>query len=134
MAFYNGSTDFYEVVEIFFTQMRTKTPNPIDSLLKSRITIRIELTDIDASINLNARMKPVEITYGKKPKYRPELNVQLTSETLHNILLKNISLSQAVGSREMKVLGPVWKSFPLKDIFEQGQEVYPKILRDLGRY
>lgn len=134
MPFYYDSTDFYNVVEIFFTQMRTKTPNPIDSLLKSRITIRIELTDIDASINLNARMKPVEITYGIQPKYRPELNVQLTSETLHNILLKNISLSQAVGTREMKVLGPVWKSFPLKDIFEQGQEVYPKILRDLRRY
>jgi hypothetical protein len=30
----------------------------------------------------------------------------------------------------MKVKGPIWKTFPLAELFERGQEIYPEILKE----
>jgi hypothetical protein len=75
-------------------------------------------------------VNPVQIHYGSSPK-KPDLDVDLTADALHQILLGELRLRKALGSGAMKVKGPFWKSFALEEILHHGQALYPQVIRDL---
>jgi hypothetical protein len=128
MPYYPDSQSLYATMQLLFATMRQQQPNPVDSLVDNKISIRFKFTEPEAEIGINARKNPVQVTFGEPMKIRPELDVQLDAETLHQILKDELSLSKAVGDRRMKVLGPVWKTFPLKNILDQGRYLYPRLL------
>jgi hypothetical protein len=63
---------------------------------------------------------------------RPQLDVELTADSLHRILLKELSLRKALGSGAMKVRGPVWRTVALEEILHHGQDLYPQVLHETG--
>lgn len=128
MPYFASPAAFYATMQKLFEKMRSQEPNPVDTLVKQRISIQFTVQQPDAYIALNARKKPVEITYGQAVKFRPEIDVLITADVLHKILLNEISLTTAIASREMKVTGPVFKTFSLKEILDQGRQIYPQII------
>jgi hypothetical protein len=91
--------------------------------------IRLQCVNPNASIIINGRASPIQISYGSS-NLRPDLDIVLASEALHQILLGELTLVKALGSGQMKVKGPVWKTNALQDIIYQGQQLYPQVLRD----
>lgn len=128
MPYYTDAQSLYATMQTLFEQMREQQPNPVDSLVDNKISIRIKFTAPKAEISINARKNPVQVSFGEPMKIRPELDVELEAETLHLILKDQLSLSKAVGERKMKVMGPFWKTFPLKNILDQGRELYPRLV------
>lgn len=129
MAIYKDSQQLYNCAEAFFTRLRETYPQAEDAVKKAKALIRVNCTDPDVQLLINGRRNPVEIEYGST-KIRPEVDIEMSSDTLHKILLGELSLPKAVTSRQMKVKGPVWKTFGLAELFERGQEIYPDILRE----
>lgn len=130
MPYFQNSEDFYSTMNILFTRMRDHQPNPVDTLVDNKIHIRLKVQQPTAEITINARRKPVQVNFGNSAKERPELDIELAADTLHAILLDELSLKKAIADRQIKVFGPVWKTLPLADIFHQGRQLYPQILSE----
>lgn len=131
MAFYQNATQLYECFQELLQRIGEVNPDAEKPLIKSRIAVRFNCTEPPAEIFINARKKPVEISYGTS-KVRPDLDITLSTDTLHGILLGNISLRQSAANKSLRVKGPVHKTFALINIFTLGQDLYPQILADKG--
>jgi putative sterol carrier protein len=129
MAIYQNSDQLYTCAELFFTRLRETYPQAEDAVKKAKLLIQINCTGPDVVFLINGRRNPVEISYGET-RIRPEVEVDMTSDTLHKILLGELSLPKAAATRQLKIKGPVWKTFPLAELFERGQKIYPDILRE----
>jgi hypothetical protein len=58
--------------------------------------------------------------------------VDLTTDTLHYILLGELRLAKALKTKELKVHGPMRKVLAVTELFHQCQAIYPRILREQG--
>jgi hypothetical protein len=131
MAFYTDANQIYTVMQALFEHLRHETPNPVDTLVSTRLSIRLVLTNPDAQIMIDARKRPVEIKYGPT-NGRVDLELGMTTEQLHLILLDEYSIKSGFANGELKVRGQVWKALSLADIFIKGRSFYPQVLQDQG--
>ena len=129
MAIYRDSDQLYTCAEAFFNRLRETYPQAEDAVKKAKTLIQVNCADPDVMFLINGRRDPVEIVYGPN-RIRPEVNVEMSSDILHKILTGELSLPRAAATRQLKVKGPVWKTFPLAELFEKGQEIYPDILKE----
>ena len=131
MPFYNDAEQIYTVMQALFEHLRDTNPNPVDALISTRLSIRFSLSDPAAQITIHAKKRPVEITYGQA-NGRVDLDIQMTANQLHLILLDEYSIKKGFSSGELKVRGPVWKTLSLADVFRQGRGFYPQVLQEQG--
>lgn len=131
MSVYHNAEQLYDVLKLLFGRVHALDPEAAHAVSKSRLIVRLRLASPTAEVVINGRKNPPEITYGNS-SLRPDLDVDLTADALHHILLAELPLRKAIASKQMKVRGPVWKSFVLEGIFRSGQTLYPQILSELG--
>jgi hypothetical protein len=131
MAFFKDSDELYAVAEDLLTRVQAEMPSASDSIARSRLVIRLATTDPVSEFTLNGRKRPVEVLYGPQ-RLRPTLNLELEADTLHQVLLGKLGLSNAVTGGKVKTRGPVLKLVALSDLFRAGQKIYPQVLRDHG--
>ncbi|HBX70696.1 MAG TPA: hypothetical protein DEH25_15275 [Chloroflexi bacterium] len=131
MPFFNNAEQVYSTMQALFEHLRHETPNPVDTLVSSRLNILITLSDPEAHININGRKRPVEVKYGTT-NGRADLEISMTADQLHQILLDEYSIKTGFANGELKVRGPVWKTLAFADIFIQGRTYYPEVLREQG--
>lgn len=131
MPFYTNANQIYTVMQSLFEKMRGMTPDPVGALVSSHMIFYINLTDPNAHITINGRKRPVTIDYGS-PNGRADMEIGMTADTLHLILLDEYSIKLGFTNGELKVRGPIWKALSFADIFQKGRTYYPQVLRDLG--
>ncbi len=130
MPFYTDDAQFYSLMQKLFDRLRQKTPNPIDNLTAARLIIRMKISSPEADVLVNGRLNPVSVRYGKTPRILPDLDAEMTGDTLHKILTHELSLRDAWTNRQIKVKGSILKAAPLVDILRASREFYPDILRE----
>ena len=106
-------------------------PQAAKSVVNSRLILRMRIMAPEADVVVNGRKDPPHIIYGKS-SLRPDLEILLSAEALHKILLGELHLSSAVAARQLVVRGPIYKSFVFEDIFHSAQAFYPKVLEEVG--
>jgi len=126
MMAYRDEAHLYACLQDLFAQIESDLPQAMDSLLKAKLCIRFNCSAPEAELTINARERPLQIDYGRSP-HKPDLDVDMTGEALHQILLGNLSLTKAVGSKKVTPKGPVWKVMALADLFTHAQKIYPDI-------
>ena len=131
MAVYASADQLYDCLRELFARMEAAEPRAAESLLKSRLCIRFDLREPMAEITIDGRRRPLQIAYGPTAG-KPELDVALAADTLHRILLGELSLAKALGSKLLKPTGPVWKTAALADLFASARSIYPQVLQDDG--
>lgn len=129
--FYSQADQIYTCIQAILTRIQQEAPAEIEAIIASKLIVRLRCTEPDAQITLNGRRHSLQATYGRTP-LRPHLDVELTGDTLHRILLGELSLKKALSSKLMKVRGPIWKAFALAGFFQKGQAFYPQVLREQG--
>jgi putative sterol carrier protein len=131
MAIYQDSQQLYDSMKTFFRRIGEEYPSAAGEVSKAKLIIRLSTSAPPTAITLNGRKTPPEVSYGDST-LRPDLAIDLTAEALHYILLGELSLTKALASGQLKVSGPVWKSFVLEGVFHHGQAIYPQILKEMG--
>ena len=131
MPVFADSTQLNSCLKALFTHVEEKNPDATRQVSASHLVIRLRVILPEAEMVINGRRNPVQITYGAS-SLRPDLEVQLSADALHAILLAELPLGKALASGQMKVRGPVFKSFVMEDVFHSGQAIYPQILREQG--
>ena len=131
MALYANADQLYAAFDALFTALKQAHPQAVRAVETSRLTIRLNITDLQARINMNAKRRPIDVSYGQTSG-RVDLDIELSAETLHQILLGKLPLTKAIGSQQLKLRGPIFKIMPLADLFNQAQTLYPGVLQAQG--
>jgi hypothetical protein len=126
-----SSTDLLQTtLQTLFARVG-QDPEAAKSVVNSRLILRMRVTAPEADVVVNGRRNPPQITYGKTP-LRPDLEIELSADALHKILLGELRLSSAVAARQLVVRGPIHKSFVFEEIFHSAQAFYPSVLEEVG--
>jgi hypothetical protein len=131
MPFYQNTEQLYAVTQALFTRISQNGAHAADGLLKARLVIRLRTSEPEGEIELDGRQPPLKSSFGPS-NLRPELDIQMSADTLHRILLDELPLGKALSGGLLKVKGPILKTLPLADLFHQGRRYYPDVLRELG--
>ncbi len=131
MTFYADADQFYTCTQELFARIEDQEPYAADAILASRLVIRLRCTEPDAELTINGRQRPVQTMFGPSG-LRPTLDIELPADTLHRIMLGEISIKKALANGRLKVLGPVWKATDLADLFQRGQALYREVLHEQG--
>jgi len=129
MTAYADTDHFYSVAQALFTRIADQDPGAADAILAARLVIRVRCTCPDAEFTLDGRQRPLQTTFGPS-RLRPTLDIEMAAETLHRIMLGELSLKTALANGKLKVRGPVWKAMALADLFRHSQALYPEALRE----
>ena len=131
MPFYHDTEQLYAATRALFARIGQSNPHASDGILKARLVIRLRTSEPEGEIALDGRQPPLKSYFGPSA-LRPELDIQMSADTLHRILLGELQLGKALSGGLLKVKGPILKTLPLAELFHQGQRYYPDILRELG--
>lgn len=129
--FFKSAEQLYACAQALFERVQQEEPGAADQIIFARLVIRLRCMEPTAEITINGRHRPLQTFFGPG-NVRPELEVELTGNTLHQILLGQLTLKKALATRLLKVKGPVWRTAALYELFERGQTLYPQILREKG--
>jgi hypothetical protein len=131
MPIYQTTEQLYACAQQLFERIQRDDPEAARPLQASRLAIRLKVREPNGEILINGRSRPL-ITHFGSNSTRPDLDIELSGDTLHQILLGQLAIAKALGSKQLKAKGPVWKAAVLADLFRQGQTIYPDILREQG--
>jgi hypothetical protein len=127
MPIYASDNQLYTCFQALFGIIETHDPKASDALLKSSLAITFNCINPTASITIDARRAPVKLAYGQTSVV-PTIEVGLTADVLHCLLLGEVRLTKAIGNDLIDLKGPVWKTLSLADIFRYAQQFYPGVL------
>jgi hypothetical protein len=131
MTPYTNADQLYACTSALFSRIAEQDPGAADEILASHMVIRFRCTEPTAEFTVNGRRRPLQTIFGPSNLY-PTLKIELATDTLHRIMLGELSLKTALARGLLKVQGPVWKSAALVDLFRQSQALYPQVLREQG--
>jgi hypothetical protein len=123
---YQTSEELISNLKILFGRIQAGDGTATKAVSDAHLIIRICTHDPRAEITINGRKSPVSVSY-QKARLRPDLDIDLSADVLHAILMGERSLKLAFTRGEMKVKGPIWKAFSLDAIFKFGQTLYPQV-------
>ncbi len=129
MPIYASDTQLYTCFEQLFGIIEGHDPAAACALLKAAVAIRFNCVQPSAAITIDARKAPVAVHYGAHT-FKPTIEVGLSSDTLHCLLLGEIRLSKAIGGDLLDLKGPVWKTLSLAELFHYAQQFYPAVLQE----
>lgn len=129
MTIYASDQQLYTCIGELFRRIGDEHPAAEESVLDAGLLINFRCTQPAAIVTIDGRERPLQILYGT-PARRPDLEIELTADALHHILLGDLKLTKAVGSRKLKPKGPVWKVFVLEPILSSAQTLYPQVIQD----
>ena len=126
-----STEQLHAAIRTLFARIGENDPHAADGILKARLVIRLRTSEPEGEIALDGRRPPLKASFGSSA-LRPELDIQMSADTLHRILLGELPLGKALSGGLLKVTGPILKTLPLADLFHQGRRYYPDVLRELG--
>jgi putative sterol carrier protein len=131
MAIFSDTGQFYTCTRAVFARMAEQDPAAGQSVARTRMILRLSVTEPAGQITLDGRREPIE-TYFGPTSLRPDLEIAMSSITLHRILTGQLSVLSALSAGLLKVRGPVLRALALSDVFHHMQRVYPEVLREQG--
>ena len=131
MPFFKSTEQLHAAMRTLFARIGENDPHAADGILKARLVICLRTSEPKGEIALDGRLAPLKASFGPSA-LRPELDIQMSADTLHRILLGQLALGKALSGGLLKVKGPILKTLPLAELFHQGQRFYPDVLRELG--
>ena len=129
MPYYQDAETLYACLNQLLDRVQRQAPEGAEGLSRARFTVRLKFTAPTAEIFFDGRPRPFRTIFNG-PKARADLELELAGDTLHQVLLGNLTVTNAVGNQLIKLRGPVWKVYPLADMLQAGQQFYPQILSE----
>jgi putative sterol carrier protein len=127
---YQDTEHLYKTLQQLFEQLEQYNPTAATDFSRSRLIVRLNTTEPEGVVVLNGRTTPITTLFGEEARLRPDLDITLTANALHQILLGELSLTKALGQRDLQVKGSIFKATALANLFRQSQSIYPQLWND----
>jgi hypothetical protein len=127
---YADSDQFVDVFTQLFDRIEEANPRALDGVAKRSMVVQFRVHEPEAEMWVDGHSKPVRVSFGAAGR-RATLGVELTGDTLHELLLGTLPLGRALSGRRMHVKGSKLKAMRLQDLFHAFQSEYPALAAEL---
>ncbi len=123
---YVSAEQFESVFTEMFERIEADDPDGMDPLVEQQMVIRFRLRRPEVELWVDGRSKPVRTTFDRQ-QLDADLTADLTSDTMHQLLLGTLPLGRALLFRKLKVQGAKSKALQLESLLHACQAVYPEL-------
>lgn len=120
------SADSAELEAMFntlFEQIAADDPDGMDELIEQQMVIRFRLRKPDVDLWIDGRTSPVETSFGAHG-LDATLTAEMTSDSMHELLVGSLGLAKALLFRTIKVQGSKSKAMKLEGLLHTMQAAY----------
>jgi hypothetical protein len=128
MPFYTDDRALYACLQPMFERIQVESPEALQGLMASRLALRLKCSAPAAEVTFDGRQRPLQTAYGRST-IRPDLDIEMSADTLHQILMDTLSMKKAMGSGLIKVRGPAWKLKAMIEVLKAGRLIYSDVLQ-----
>lgn len=138
MAVFTG----YEELRLCFGRLydEAKCDSRIAPKIKdSNLVIQFRYDEPQAVVTINAAAPPTQagayfdVIWGDDIGIKPDVEMSMKASVAHQFWHGKINLMAALARRQIVARGPIPKILKLLPVVEPMYDMYPRILRDLGR-
>lgn len=126
---YESAEQFESIFTELFRRIDTADEGGFDDLVSRRMSVRFRVTEPDVEMVVDGSSAPVITSFGPSDQ-KTTLTVDLTADTLHELLLGTLPLGKALSSRRLGVKGSKLKAMRLQNLFHTFQAVYPELVAE----
>lgn len=126
---YDSAAQFEQVFTELFDQVASRASGDLDGLVQRRMVVQFRVREPEVELWVDGRQTPPAMSFAPAP-VKPTLALDLTADTLHELLLGTLPLGRALRSRRLRVKGSKLKAMQLEDLFHAFQAVYPALAAD----
>jgi hypothetical protein len=99
MPVFQDSSQLNSILRTLFERIYHNDQGSAQTLSGTNLIIRFRTTSPAAEVVINGRKNPAQVIYGKST-LRPDLDVEVTADALHEILLATLPLGKAISTGE----------------------------------
>ena len=125
----NETEKVYQLQKEVFERVGREAPHARQGIINARIALRLKFTDVPAEITISGKTGRFEVHTGSNG-LRPDFDVQLSTLTARQVLLKQVRLGDAVLRGQIQWKGPIWQLPLLSELFQAAQRAYPSVLKE----
>ena len=126
---YASEAQFEALFTRLFDRIGTDDPDGMDELVEQEMVIRFRLREPDLELWIDGRSKPVQTSFGEQA-LDATLTAELTSNSMHELLMGTLPLGKAMLFRKLKVQGSKSKAMKLESLLHAMQAVYPSLVEE----
>ena len=105
----------------------------------SNLVIQFRYDEPQAVVTINAAAPPTQpgayfdVIWGDLPSIKPSVEMSMKADVAHQFWHGKINLMSALARRQIVAKGPIPKILKLLPAVEPMYEMYPRILKEIGR-
>jgi putative sterol carrier protein len=123
---YESAAQFEHLFTELFARIEAADSGGFDDLVSRRMAVRFRVTEPDVEMLVDGSSAPVVTSFGPSD-VKATLTVDLTGDSLHELLLGTLPLGKALSSKRLRVKGSKLKAMRLQNLFHTFQSVYPDL-------
>ncbi len=131
---YADSAELEAMFTTLFEQIAAEDPDGMDDLVEQQMVIRFRLRKPDVDLWIDGRSAPVQTFFGKSGSRTTGLDATLTAEmssdSMHELLLGTLGLAKALLFRTIKVQGSKSKAMKLEGLLHTMQGAYGDLVAE----
>ncbi len=125
---YEQPADFEALFSRLFSEI--EHDDRLDELVEQQMVIRFRIREPEVDLWIDGRSAPVQASFGNED-LDATLTVDLTGNSLHELLLGTLPLGKAMLFRKLKVDGSKSKAMKLEPVLHVMQAAYPALADEL---
>ncbi len=130
MSVFADANAFYTVMRKMVERL-AQDAAAVESFKRAKMTVRFNCTAPQAVMILDGRHNPVQALFGAQA-VRSDLDLSLTADLLHDLLLGRKRIRDSFLAGEIKVSGNIFRAMQLAEPLRHVEAVYPQVLREMG--
>lgn len=123
---YETAEQFESVFTELYTRIETAGEGGFDDLVKRRMVVRFLVTEPEVAMVVDGTSAPATMSFGRSD-VKATLTVDLTANSLHELLLGTLPLGKALSGKRLRVKGSKFKAMRLQHLFHAFQSAYPAL-------
>jgi putative sterol carrier protein len=123
---YESDEQLEEVFVELLERVCARGGRDLDDVVKRKTVVRFRLSEPAVEMLVDGRSAPISVAFGPS-EVKATLTIDLTADSLHEVLLGTLPLGKAVSSGRLKVKGSMLKAMRLQGLFHAFQADYPAL-------
>jgi hypothetical protein len=136
-AFKDASEMHYILGQLYDEAKRDSRIAP--KVRDASLVIRFRYEEPDGVVTFNAAAPPstedgfFDVIWGEAPELKPDIEMSMKADIAHQFWHGKINLMTALTRRQIVARGPIPKILKLLPAVEPMYQMYPRLLREMGR-
>lgn len=137
MGFFKDEAELQQVLGALYNRVKTDA-RIAPRICEGKIVIQFRYDDPKGIVTIDAAHPPtqpgayLDVTWGES-SYKPDVEMLMKADVAHQFWHGKVNLMAALTRRQIIAKGPIPKILKLLPAVEPVYDIYPRLLREIGR-